>query len=84
MLISGEEGGEFAVLPQFFPIFNIGGMKLDQVCFHISILSETKKEVFTGNWRVFVPEITWKPKKGPNIIQRSDADHIPIIGGMQM
>ena len=27
-----------------------------------------------------MPEITLRPKKGPNIIQRSDADRSPIIG----
>ena len=66
---------------QFCPIFNFGGMKLDHDFFHVSKLSEDQKKVFTGNWRVFVPEITWRSKNGPNIIQRSDADHSPIIGG---
>ena len=33
-----------------------------------------KKKVFTKNWRVFSPKSREDHKKGPNIIQRSDAD----------
>ena len=50
---------------QFYPSFNIGGMKLDHDFFHVSKLSEDnkKEKVLTENQRVFVPVITWKPKK---------------------
>ena len=45
---------------QFYPSFNIGGMKLDHDFFHVSKLSEDKKKekVLTGNQRAFVPVIT--------------------------
>ena len=49
-------GGYFAILPQFCPIFNIGGMNLDQDFFQVSKLSEdqTKKGVHQ-KWNTFSP-----------------------------
>ena len=62
-------------------ICNFTPILLDPDFFHVRKLSEDQKwKVFTGNWKVVVPEITWRPKKSPDIIQRSNADHSQIIG----
>ena len=42
---------------------------------------KNKKKFVTENWRVSVPESREDQQKGPNIIQRSDADHSQIIRG---
>ena len=48
-------------------------------------LSEDQKKVFIETWRVFVPDIKWRPKKKttkrPKLIQRLNAYHSQIIGG---
>ena len=41
-------GGGIAILPQFCPIFNIGGMKLEHDLFHVSE-DQKKESVFTEN-----------------------------------
>ena len=57
-------GGEFAILAQFFPIFNIGGMNLDHDLFQVSKLSENqKKKVFTKNGTLFSLRTQVKTKK---------------------
>ena len=43
-LLSIGGGGEFAILPQFCPIFNIGGMNLDHDFDQVSKLSEDRKK----------------------------------------
>ena len=43
---------------------------------------DQNKKFFSENWRVFVPEIKWRPTKTAKIIQRSDADQSQIIGGL--
>ena len=85
-------GGQFALLPQFFPIFKIRGMNLDYIFFQVSKLSEDqmKKKVFTKNGRIF-SRIEVKTKK--SLLQKwktfstisgedlcSDADQSQIMG----
>ena len=69
-------GGEFAILPQIYPIFNIGGMNLDHDFFQVNKLSEDQKKVFTKNGILFSPNSSGDP--------RSDAHRSQTIGGMQM
>ena len=42
-------GGHFAILPQFYPIFNIGRMNLDHDLFQVSKLSEDQKKSSSPN-----------------------------------
>ena len=67
-----------AILPQFCPIFNIGGMNFDHDFFQVSKLSEDQKKKkkmggFAKHGRLFSPH----SREG----QRSDADQSQIIGG---
>ena len=78
-------GGDNLQFYTNFSLFStLGVMKFDHDCFHVSKLSEDPPKKRSS------PEIeeylspTSLEDQGPNIIQRSDADHSPIIGGMQM
>ena len=71
---------------QFYPNFalfsTLGGMKLDHDFFHVSKLSEDQKKGLHQKLKEFLsPKSRGDQRKGPNIIQPSDANHTQIIGG---
>ena len=74
-------GGIMCNFTQILPYFQHWEMKLDHDCFHVSKLSEDQKKDDHRKLKSICPRNHMKSKKGPNIIQRSDADHSPIIGG---
>ena len=69
--------------PHFLPYFQHWGIEFDHDFFYVSKLSEDQKKSLHQKLKSFCPRNHVKTKKGPNIIQRSDADHSHIIGGMQ-
>ena len=71
-------------LPQLCRISDIGGMNLNHNFFHVSKFSEDQKKRSSPKIEAFLsPKSRKDQNKGPNIIQRSDADvnHSQIIGG---
>ena len=74
---------------QFYPNFALfstfgGGMKLGHDFFHVSKLSEVQKKGLHRKLKSFCPRNHVKTKKGPKVIQRSDANRSQIIRGMRM
>ena len=84
-------GGYFALLPQFFPVFDIGGMNLDHDFFQLSKVSEDQKKGLHQNRKSFFPEFKCcRPTSSDSDEDQSqiiggdaDVDHSQIIGGMQ-
>ena len=56
-------------------------MNLDHELFQVSKLSEDQKNRSSPEIEVFFPKSREDHKKGPNIIQRSDADHSETRAG---
>ena len=54
-------GVQFAILPQFFPIVNIGGMNLNHDFVQMSKLSEDQKKGLHQKYNTFFPEFKWTP-----------------------
>ena len=76
--------GQFAILPQFCPIFNIGGMKLDHYFFHVSKSSEDQKKRSSPKLEEFLsPKSSEIQKK----VQRSSSAQmqtiVKLLAGMQ-
>ena len=82
-------GGEFAILPQFWPIFNIGGDEPQPRFFQVSKLSEDQKkkqkQVFIKNGNLFFPNWSGDLRSDAHQSQiiggDADEDHTQIIGG---
>ena len=57
---------------QFYPVFNIGGMNLDQDFFQVSKLREDQKIGLHQKWNTFFPRIQVKTKHFFSPISRED------------
>ena len=80
ILIEHWGGGEFAILPQFFPIFNIGGDEPQPRFFQVSKLSEDQnknKNRSSPKMETFFPRIE---------VETCAQMHtrVKLLGGMQM
>ena len=56
-------GGLFAILPQFCPIFNIGGDEPWHDFFSGEQIKLRLKKGLLQKWNTFFPEFRWRPKK---------------------
>ena len=76
------EGDNLQMTP-IFPYFQHWGDEVLPLFFHVSKSSQDQKKGLHQKLKSFCPRDQVKTKKNPKIIQRLDANHSQILGGMQ-